>query len=66
MGDEFRPQRADADPSACGELEILRHPSVEQEAAFGVVLIVEAQRIAEFVVSVLVKGRLGTIFADCG
>ena len=49
MGDEFRPQRTDADPGASGELEVLRHPPVEQEATFGIAVVGETQRIAELV-----------------
>ena len=59
MGDEFRPQRTDADPGAGGELEILRHPSVEQKAAFVIAVVDEAQRVTEFVEPLLVERRFG-------
>ena len=57
--DEARAQRADADPGAAGELEILGNAAVEIEAGVEIVGIGRLERIAEFVKAFFVEGRRG-------
>ena len=61
VGDELEPERPDADPGAGRKLEVFGNAPVEDEAAFRVALVGEAQRVAKPVVALLVECRLGQL-----
>ena len=59
MIDELRAQRADADPGAGRELEVLRQAAVEQQPLAGIVGVDEFERVADLVEALLVEGLGG-------
>src|SRR5258706_617484 len=60
-GDQLDAHRADVDPGAGGELEVLDHAAVEHDAARRVGRVGELHRVADAVEALAVECRLGQV-----